>query len=85
MTLLKCGDDRFQCEVYGDTITVEWSISLWGGYNGYTFLNKQLKKNRSKKDLDAMLDQLNIQVENPVVVLDQEEAKNILMGKEEDK
>jgi chromosome segregation ATPase len=35
--------------------------------------------------LDAMLDHLNIQVENPVAVLDQEEAKKILTGKPEDK
>ena len=32
-----------------------------------------------------MLDQLNIQVENPVAVLDQEEAKKFLTGKDEDK
>ena len=32
-----------------------------------------------------MLDQLNIQVENPVAVLDQEEAKKFLCGKPEDK
>jgi hypothetical protein len=32
-----------------------------------------------------MLDQLNIQVENPVAVLDQEEAKKFLTGKAEDK
>ena len=32
-----------------------------------------------------MLDQLNIQVENPVAVLDQEDAKKFLTGKPEDK
>lgn len=32
-----------------------------------------------------MLDQLNIQVENPVAVLDQEESKKFLTGKPEDK
>ena len=35
--------------------------------------------------LHAVLDQLNIQVENPVAVLDQEEAKKFLCGKPEDK
>jgi len=86
VTLLNRGDDGFQRDVYGDTITVERSISLRGGYNGYKLLDDQLKeKSRSKRDLDAMLDQLNIQVENPVAVLDQEEAKKFLMGKEEDK
>jgi chromosome segregation ATPase len=40
---------------------------------------------RNKKDLDEMLDKLNIQVENPVALLDQEEAKKFLTGKAEDK
>jgi len=72
--------------VYGDRITVERSISLRGGYNGYKLLDQEGKeKSRSKKDLDSMLDQLNIQVENPVAVLDQEEAKKFLTGKAEDK
>lgn len=74
-------------EVYGDTITVERSIALRsGGYNGYKLLDASGKEqSRAKKDLDAMLDQLNIQVENPVAVLDQEEAKKFLTGKAEDK
>ena len=87
VTLLNRGADGFQPDVYGDTITVERSISLRsGGYNGYKLLNSAGKEcSRSKKDLDAMLDQLNIQVENPVAVLDQEEAKKFLTGKPEDK
>jgi len=87
VTLLNKGSDAFQHEVYGDHITVERSIaSSSGGYNGYKLLNTEMKeKSRSKKDLDLMLDQLNIQVENPVAVLDQEEAKKFLTGKAEDK
>ncbi len=67
VTLLNKGADGYQPEVYGDYITVERSISLRsGGYNGYKLLDAEGKeKSRSKKDLDAMLDQLNIQVENP--------------------
>lgn len=72
--------------MYGDSITIERSISLRGGYNGYKLLDEHgAEKSRNKKDLDAMLDQLNIQVENPVAVLDQEEAKKFLCGKPEDK
>lgn len=44
-----------------------------------------MAQSKSKKDLDNLLDQLNIQVENPVAVLDQEEAKKFLCGKPEDK
>uniref|UniRef100_A0A7S4NJE4 Rad50/SbcC-type AAA domain-containing protein n=1 Tax=Odontella aurita TaxID=265563 RepID=A0A7S4NJE4_9STRA len=86
VTLLNCGEDGYRREIYGDKITVERSISLRGGYNGYKLLDEEGKeRSRVKKDLDAMLDQLNIQVENPVAVLDQEEAKKFLTGKAEDK
>jgi hypothetical protein len=78
VTLLNMGADGFQTDVYGDSITVERSISRGGGYNGYKLLDHQGKeRSRLKKDLDAMLDQLNIQVENPVAVLDQEEGKSL--------
>ena len=40
---------------------------------------------RAKKDLDAMLDHLNIQVDNPCAVLDQESAKLFLKGNAKDK
>ncbi|KAL3792589.1 hypothetical protein HJC23_005559 [Cyclotella cryptica] len=86
VTLLNRGSDGYQPEVYGDYITVERSISLGGGYNGFKLLDSTGKeRSRNKKDLYAMLDQLNIQVDNPVAVLDQEEAKKFLTGKEEDK
>ena len=86
VTVLNRGDDGYQHDVYGDSITIERSIFLRGGYNGYKLLDENgVEKSRNKKDLDAMLDQLNIQVENPVAVLDQEEAKKFLCGKPEDK
>ena len=86
VTLLNRGNDAYQHDVYGDYITVERTISLGGGFNGYKLLDEEGKeKSRLKKDLDAMLDQLNIQVENPVAVLDQEEAKKFLCGKPEEK
>mmetsp|Transcript_5446 Transcript_5446/g.7921 ORF Transcript_5446/g.7921 Transcript_5446/m.7921 type:complete len:1195 (+) Transcript_5446:75-3659(+) len=86
VTLLNKGEDSFRHNDYGDYVTVERNISLGGGYNGYKLLDSNdQEKSRSKKDLDALLDQLNIQVENPVAVLDQEEAKKFLCGKPEDK
>jgi hypothetical protein len=77
VTLLNKGSDGFMPEVYGDTITVERCISLRsGGFNGYKLLDHNGKeRSRKKADLDAMLDQLNIQVENPVAVLDQENRR----------
>ena len=86
VTVLNRGDDGYRHDVYGESITVERCISLGGGYNGYRLLDEDGNvKSQSKKDLDAMLDQLNIQVENPVAVLDQEEAKKFLCGRAENK
>jgi len=83
--ILNEGSDGYRRDVYGDRIVVERCISR-SGYNGYKLLGADMKeKSRLRKDLDEMLDQLNIQVENPVVVLDQEEAKKFLNGKAESK
>ena len=86
VTLLNKGSDGYQREIYGDYITVERIIALRGGYNGYKlFSADNVEQSRSKKDLNEMLDKLNIQVENPVAILDQEEAKKFLTGKAEAK
>ena len=75
VTLLNQGDDSFKHDIYGDFVTVERTIAIRGGYNGYKLFDANLKeRSRSKKELDEMLDKLNIQVENPVALLDQEEA-----------
>ena len=87
VTLYNEGADAYEHDLYGDELTVERTIaSSTGGFNGYRLLDQDgNERSRLKKDLDAMLDQLNVQVENPVAVLDQEEAKKFLMGKPEDK
>lgn len=86
VTLLNRGTDSFQHDIYGDYITVERTIALRGGYNGYKLFNADnIEQSRSKQDLNEMLDKLNIQVENPVAILDQEEAKKFLTGKAEAK
>lgn len=87
VTLWNQGTDAYRHDVYGDQVTVERIISLrTGGYNGYKLLDhKGVERSRSKKDLEDLLDQLNIQIENPVAVLDQEDAKKFLTGKPQDK
>ena len=86
VTLLNKGDDAYEHDTYGDTITVERTIALSSGYNGYKLYDSEGKEqSRCKKDLDELLDKLNIQVENPVAILDQEEAKKFLMGKAAEK
>lgn len=86
VTLLNGGSDGYKQDVYGKKITVERCISNGSGYNGYKLLDEKGKeRSRSKKDLDEMLDTLNIQVDNPVSILDQEESKKFLTGKSSDK
>jgi len=86
VTLLNQGSDAYHPELYGGKITVERTIATKGGYNGYKLLDENGKEvSRSKKDLDDLLDKVNAQVENPVAILDQEEAKKFLTGKPEDK
>jgi chromosome segregation ATPase len=87
VTLLNGGDDGFQQNVYGDLVTVERNISLRTSSGAaYRILDEHgVCRSTSKKDLDCMLDQLNIQVGNPVAVLDQEEAKKFLTRKAQDK
>ena len=87
VTLLNKGPDAFQHDVYGDLIHIERNIFLRGSNGGYKLYAEDGKtcKSEKKKDLQLLLDQMNIQVENPVAVLDQEEAKKFLTGKAEDK
>ena len=87
VTLHNAGGDAFHHDIYGDSITIQRIISRSSG-NTYKLLDCDRVDTKSKnprKDLDSLLDQLNIQVENPVAVLDQEEAKKFLCGKPEDK
>lgn len=59
VTLLNHGTDGFQHELYGDEITVERTISLTGGFNGYKLLDiNGRERSREKKDLHEMLDML---------------------------
>ncbi|GMH47517.1 hypothetical protein TrRE_jg10257 [Triparma retinervis] len=83
--LLNKGSDSFQHDVYGDYITVERILDKSGGSNYRLLDSKDKVKSKKKADLDAMLDLFNIQVDNPVAVLDQEESKKFLKGRPEDK
>jgi len=86
VTLLNGGDDGYKQDLYGERITVERCISLRSGYNGYKLYDQDMNEvSRNKKDLEEMLDHLNIQVDNPVAILGQEDAKQFLKGKASDK
>mmetsp|Transcript_28066 Transcript_28066/g.41456 ORF Transcript_28066/g.41456 Transcript_28066/m.41456 type:complete len:1167 (+) Transcript_28066:53-3553(+) len=86
VTLRNEGSDGFHPDLYGSSITIERTLSR-SGSGTYKLKNGETGKTIStcRKDLTSLLDQLNIQVENPVAVLDQEEAKKFLTGKASDK
>ena len=86
VTVRNEGPDAFQHDTYGDKITVERIIPRTGTGGGYKLYNADgVEISKSRRDLDDMLDHMNIQVENPVAILDQEEAKKFLTGAAADK
>lgn len=62
---------------------------FWRGFVSFVrFLFSNFEpqvKSKAKDELNRMLDVLNIQVDNPCAVLDQENSKKFLQGSERDK
>ena len=86
VTLLNTGPDAFRPEQYGKHIIVERKFSASGTTNTYRLLNeKGIPQTSEKRELNNMMDRLSIQVENPVCILDQENAKEFIKGNEKDK
>lgn len=62
-----CNEGGFQPEIYGKTITVRRNIEAAGG-SRYKLLDENGKARfGSKRDLDAMLNQFNIDLESPII------------------
>ncbi|KAF0698919.1 Aste57867_10483 [Aphanomyces stellatus] len=79
------GSDAFRPEKFGKRIQVERLIRAEGTAE-YRLKDMDGRiVSKSKADLEAMLDHLNIQIENPCAVLDQENAKLFLKGDPADK
>ncbi|KAG2909862.1 hypothetical protein PC118_g17983 [Phytophthora cactorum] len=79
------GSDAFHPGKYGKQIIVERLIRRDGSAE-YRLKNEQgLLVSKLKSDLDAMMDHLNIQTDNPCAVLEHENAKLFLKGTSQDK
>lgn len=66
-------------EVYGDQITVVRTISATSGASSYKLKNANGNTiSSSRKDLTKLTMYLNIQVENPVLILNQDAARSFL-------
>ncbi|XP_029349003.1 structural maintenance of chromosomes protein 6 isoform X2 [Echeneis naucrates] len=77
------GPDAYKKDVYGDCISIEHRISS-DGYRTCRLKSKsgQLISNK-KEELTAILDHFNIQLDNPVSILNQEMSKQFLHSKSE--
>jgi len=72
------GPEAFKPKEYGDKITVTRKIKADGG-NSYELRNTAGKKITDKKtQLKLMLEQFNIQIENPCSILMQDTSREFL-------
>lgn len=80
VTLRNSGTDAYRREVYGDSIIVRRKLTLEGAssYKICTADNKVISTKR--EELDMILDYFNIQVDNPVVILNQQASKEFLLS-----
>ncbi|RLN98589.1 hypothetical protein BBJ28_00022200, partial [Nothophytophthora sp. Chile5] len=79
------GSDAFRPEQFGKKIMVERLIRRDGSAEYRLKDERGVLVSKLKSDLEAMLDHLNIQTENPCAILDQENAKLFLKGNPADK
>ncbi|XP_067678031.1 structural maintenance of chromosomes protein 6-like isoform X2 [Haliotis asinina] len=75
------GPDAFRHEMYGDSITVQRKFTSEGN-SKYQLLSKSgVMVSDKREELFHILDQFNIQVDNPVAILNQETSRNFLNSK----
>eukprot|EP00105_Crassostrea_gigas_P004900 XP_011418269.1 PREDICTED: structural maintenance of chromosomes protein 6 isoform X1 [Crassostrea gigas] len=75
------GPDAFKASTYGDKIIVERKFTH-DGSSSYKLKSKEGKVVSTKREeLNAILDQFNIQVDNPVAILNQDTSRNFLNSK----
>ncbi|KAG5192145.1 P-loop containing nucleoside triphosphate hydrolase protein [Tribonema minus] len=77
--------DGHKFDVYGQSITVRRVIKRGASAVVELLSHDGTVVCRDRKELERILDSFNISVENPCVVLDQENSKKFLKGSDEDK
>ncbi len=76
-------DDSHRPEVYGESLTVVRTVrsAQAGGGGGYKFLDhrgRNVPAKKPREELDKILTAFRIQVDNPVAILNQDNAKTFL-------
>jgi len=78
ITIANIGEEAYRPNDYGCRITIERKLSK-DGTSGYRLLNDKNKVVSVKKqEVDNIVEQFNIQVDNPVCFLNQETSKHFL-------
>lgn len=77
MTLRNEGVDGFKIQEYGRSITIDRKFTA--DSNTYTLKDEHGRSvSKNKEELIAILDHFNIQVENPLMILNQDTAREFL-------
>lgn len=77
VTLRNEGVDGFKTHEYGRSITIERKFTA--DSNAYSLKDFQGRNiSKTKEELNAILDHFNIQVENPLMILNQDTAREFL-------
>ena len=77
-----CGPDAYLPKVYGTSITIERKIS-GEGHGSYTLKDSDGRMvSRASSELANVLDTFNVQVENPLMILNQDVAREFLTSKD---
>ncbi|WIA29640.1 hypothetical protein OEZ86_012127 [Tetradesmus obliquus] len=85
VTLWNTGEDAYQHQRYGDWLTVERVIKVNGSSKWRLLDHEGRKVSERRKDLDDLLDHLNIDATNPLAVMTQDTSRNFLCGAVADK
>ncbi|XP_025110368.1 structural maintenance of chromosomes protein 6-like isoform X2 [Pomacea canaliculata] len=75
------GTDAFKPSLYGDSIIVQRKFTADGGSRYVLKSHDDRVVSEKREELIHMLDQMNIQVENPVAILNQDTSRNFLHSK----
>lgn len=80
VTLRNCGIDAFRHDVYGDSIIVKRKLTLEGGSSYRICAADNRVVSTKREELDMILDYFNIQVDNPVIILNQQASKEFMVS-----
>ncbi|XP_022796389.1 structural maintenance of chromosomes protein 6-like [Stylophora pistillata] len=72
------GSDAFKHSEYGDSVTIERNITSSGGSSYKIKCNKGKVISTQRSEVDQIVDHFNIQVDNPVSLLNQDTSRHLL-------